>query len=402
MINKMRLNQSGIISLIAFLALGILLLLGTYFLSFTLIESKISTSDKIGTKTYYLAEAGISEAIWKLKNNEITKNNFLNSTLSPDDDITKTNVFGDNKASYFVSFISSAPAEANMIATSTYQIADGKSQRVVRVYITKAEGSGSDWDFAMFSSIKGKEEDGNIEISGSNANITVNGSRFHANNDVKISGSGGTLTVNNGALTAGNEIEIGGSDSQIILNNSYQDAPTSTIDMPPIDFDGWADRAITTYTGSQFENLASGTVLNGIIYVTEGTKLNKSAYSLEVHGLLVIDGSLELSGSGINLTVNYNPDYGGGLLINGNLKISSPNANLTIDGLTYVSRELGISGSGVEFTPVGTVIASNIKISGSNFTANITYKPEYFQQVLDPELNPNSPVIQIDHWEEVY
>ena len=399
--NKMKIFQKGIISVIALLALGMLLLLGSYFLTFALTESRISESQGVATKTYYLAEAGINEAIWKIKNNETTKNNFLNGTLTSTDDINKDNVFGDNKASYSVAVVSTAPAEANIIATSTYQIAEWQSQRVVRIYIVKATGSGVDWEFAMFSGVKGKEDEGKIEISGSSANITINGGRFHANNDIELSGSQGTLIVNDGAVTASDNIEVTGSDSQIILNNSYQEAPVPMVDTPAIDFDAWANRATATYTSSQFEDLPNDTVLTGIIYVNRKIKLSESDYNLTINGVLIVNGSFELSGSNITLTVNYDAGYGGGVLVNGKLEVTS-DICLTVDGLIYVSKNLEISGSGVVFTSTGAVIAGNIETSGSGLIANITYKPEYFQTALDPELNPDSPIIQIDHWEEEY
>jgi len=69
-------RKKGVILIVAFLTLGILLLLGVYFLSFTLTDSRISKSQVSATQTYYLAEAGVNEAIWKLKNDSIWKNNF--------------------------------------------------------------------------------------------------------------------------------------------------------------------------------------------------------------------------------------------------------------------------------------------------------------------------------------
>jgi len=75
-------KNRGVISLIAFLSLGIFLLLGTYFLSLGLTETKITKSEEISAKTYYLAESGINEAIWKLENDETARNNFLNGTLN--------------------------------------------------------------------------------------------------------------------------------------------------------------------------------------------------------------------------------------------------------------------------------------------------------------------------------
>ena len=84
-------DQKGVIIIIASLTLGILLLLGIYFLSFTITESKISESQKVATKTYYLAEAGINEAIWKLDNDTITTDG---------DDAWKSDFVDKDKNSY--------------------------------------------------------------------------------------------------------------------------------------------------------------------------------------------------------------------------------------------------------------------------------------------------------------
>jgi len=395
-------REKGVIVVIAFLALGILLLLSAYLLSFTIVESKTAASQEVSVKTYYLAEAGINEIIWKINNNEAVKNNFLNGTLGPSDGINRTDAFGDHKITYAVSALSTAAGEANLVATSTYQIAGRQSRRVVRVYITKASGESSPWDFAMFSGIKGQEGEGNIEISGTGAKITISGNRLHANNDIKLTGSNATAIVNNGAITAGDAIRVSGSHAQIILNNSYQSSPTSTIGTAPIDFDAWAAKSTLTYTAQQFKNLPSGTVLNGIVYVSEAASLNGSNYHLTVNGLLIINGYLQLNGSNITLTVNNNPGYGGGLMVNGNLRVSGSSAYLTVDGLIYVCKEFEVNGSNARLKSTGAMIAGNIKMSGSNIVADISYEPQYFQPVLAAALNPNAPVVQMNHWEEEY
>ena len=48
-------NQTGVIVIIASLSLAVLLLLGSYFLAFSLTESKIAKSQDVATKTYYLS-----------------------------------------------------------------------------------------------------------------------------------------------------------------------------------------------------------------------------------------------------------------------------------------------------------------------------------------------------------
>ncbi|GAI57320.1 unnamed protein product [marine sediment metagenome] len=60
--------QKGTVVIITFLVLVILLLLGSYFLVFAITETRISKSQEAGARTYYLAEAGINELIWKIKN----------------------------------------------------------------------------------------------------------------------------------------------------------------------------------------------------------------------------------------------------------------------------------------------------------------------------------------------
>lgn len=399
---KDKIKERGVIILIAFLSMGVLSLLAVHFISFTLTESDMAESESVSNKAYYLAEAGINDAIWELNNDPDFKNDFLNGNLGEDNDILRNNVFGDENADYEISFVSTAIAEAEIIATSSYRIGDSEAQRVIKTYVNKALGTGSDWDCALFSGLRGDEKDGDISITGSNAMITISGARFHANKDVDITGSDTLLTVNNGGLTAGGEIKIQGSSSEIVLNDSYQEAPTSTIDMPSLDFEAWEERATQTYTPEQFKNLPSGSVLNGIIYVSNSVSLSGSDYNLTVNGVLVVDGYLKLSGSQLNVTVNYDQNYGGGLLVNGNLKVSGSDASLDVEGLIYTSKELRMSGSSLDFDCSGTIIASDIKIGGSNINMDISFNPDYFQTSLDSAMNPESNIVRINHWEEVY
>ncbi len=56
----------------ALIILSLLLLLGLYFSSFVLAEFNIAQSYVKSSQAYYLAEAGINEAIWKIKNDDTT------------------------------------------------------------------------------------------------------------------------------------------------------------------------------------------------------------------------------------------------------------------------------------------------------------------------------------------
>ncbi|HQA64153.1 MAG TPA: hypothetical protein PK085_03570, partial [bacterium] len=66
-------NNRGFILVTSLLVMGLLLLLATYVVSFMITEFKISLSQTTATKTYYLAESGIAEAIWRIKYDPIWK-----------------------------------------------------------------------------------------------------------------------------------------------------------------------------------------------------------------------------------------------------------------------------------------------------------------------------------------
>jgi len=134
-------EQKGVIIIIVSLALAILLLMGSYLLSFTIAESKISKSQTISIKTYYLAEAGVHEAIWKLKNDPVWQENFENE---PDCHNWQSsfvrNYLPNTTTTITIQNVQCAKGE--IIATSTVSLAAGKiAQRVVKVKVLKALGS---------------------------------------------------------------------------------------------------------------------------------------------------------------------------------------------------------------------------------------------------------------------
>lgn len=168
--------QKGTLLILAVLVLGILLILGVYFLTFSLTESRISKSQKTATQTYYLAEAGINKAIWKLKNEEPWKTCFATSSAEYGcncnnwQDSFQINLIPDSTTT--VSIINSACAKGQVIATSTLMTPDKKiAQRVVKTTLFQALASPTQ-GAAMFSG--GTSE--NIDISFSK--IKIYGSLF--------------------------------------------------------------------------------------------------------------------------------------------------------------------------------------------------------------------------------
>jgi len=208
--NKKFFAEKGSILIVSFLILGVLLLLGVFFISFSLTESKIVESQEQGIQAYYLAEAGINQAIWKLRNDQDWKDCFISSTAecdcnnwsasftsSTDDLIPNSHVS--------VTIENLECARARIVSTSTVDLKNGKTaQRLVKTVVFKSQASPTE-DAAIFSG--GSSE--NIEIQSSKMRIFGN---IFCNNNLNIKSSSvveitATSSAEGNILVAGNYIK---------------------------------------------------------------------------------------------------------------------------------------------------------------------------------------------------
>jgi Tfp pilus assembly protein PilX len=395
-------RSAGFVLITSILFLVALLILGSYLISIANSESKISIAQYISDQNYYLAETGIHDMLWKIKNDAATAQAFTAGTLSADTDISRNNIFGDSAASYQVSARNTVSNEAWIIATSTYQVNELISRRVVKAHVYKATNITNPWEYSTFSGGRGGQQNGNFTFTGAGVVLISNGGRLHANQVFKVQGC--ELVINDGGVSSSNVINVVGG-GQLTLNNSYQEAPTSTVDMLQIDFDSadpksWKNRATISYTSAQFNALPDNTTLTGIIYVNGNASL--IGKNMTINGVLVVNGTLSLVNSGQIFDVNFNPIYGSGILAEGNLSITTSGGTATIDGLVYSGNTLSITSSGTAFTFNGSIAGFDSRITASGGAIILNYNPEYTQPVTDPNYNPNATLITIDHWEEVY
>jgi len=183
--------QKGTVVIITFLILVILLLLGSYFLTFVLAETRISKSQEVGTQTYYLAEAGINEVIWKLKNDPSWASDFVDPDKNPYPDGTYwedelTHSFGDG--SYRVTIQNSACGRGEVVSTATLPLPNGKTtQRVIKTVVFKAIGSPTG-NSAIFSG--GSSENVDIKFS----KLRIYDGNLFSNHILSIKG-GSTIEV---------------------------------------------------------------------------------------------------------------------------------------------------------------------------------------------------------------
>lgn len=237
----------GSVLLIAILVLGLMVFLSAYLISFGLTGSKMAHSQMFASQTYYLAEAGIQEAIFKLKNDPVWKNAFetLPTILDPICSSWSISPFQRiggifPNGSYYITVSNLGCAKAQIASLALLDIGGAKkAQRMVKVKVFKAVGSTIS-DYGIF--LGGPSENMDIRFTNS---LKVHNANLFVNNNLQIKFAS-NVTVDKKVL-AGNDVTISGSTltstSTCSKNmceskcNAVAECPPSPKDMPPLDFD---------------------------------------------------------------------------------------------------------------------------------------------------------------------
>ncbi len=398
-------KPNGFVLVAAMIIMSLLLFLAIYVASFTLTENRISNSQLIATQNYYLAESGIAEAIWKIKNDAVWKNNFeTNPSWSMD--FTRNSALYPN-GSYTISIRNSALANGTITVTSRIASGQGISQRVVKTKIYKALGESVLLDNAEFA-------DGNIDISGSV--FTVVGGGIHSNLNI-ILNFWSALTSDR-EIKARNNINV--SWTSTISNPNTSNYP-GYIPMPAVSFDSLSDplsyknRANHIYTAKQFSDLMwanQNLTLNGITYVTGDIEI-KGGQNLTINGALVSDGNIVLGANtsfccwgtrcpgGSSVTINkISSSTPSGLMAKGRIDLELCLNSLTAKGLIYANDKINILSLPNEINITGGLVARKITMTSLWQGTNLFYDNEVITYGLgQPQF---SPIVTIEHWEEEY
>lgn len=399
---EISINQRSGFVLVAVAAItASLLLLAGFFLEQSTSEIKISKSENVATQTYYLAEAGANEAIYKLKNDPDWRSKFLIGALS-NETLVRNQVFDDD-SSYTIVASSLSSALASITVTARHTLGSQQTQRIIQTTLARATNSADSWNQSVFGGGTGGQQNGNITFE---RDCSITGGTVHANQDFKIT-SKSTLTINDAAATSSNNIIIN-NQSQLVLNNSTQVEGAPSIGMPVVDFDSTSptslkNRADQVYTTSQFSALPAGTTLNGITFVTGDADWSNK--DLTINGLLAASGDIEIElGVGDALVIN-STGTGSGILGKDDVEIELNGGSLTMAGLLYAAKQFTLDTSGNPvFDVTGGIITWHLLMQGVDTgTCNILYDSLLVYQPLDPVLNgTESPIIEVNHWEEQY
>jgi len=421
--------EKGTVLIISSIILVLLLILSVYFLTFTLTEFRISKSEIISTQTYYLAEAGVNEAIWKLKHDPDWKINFETEPgcYTWGSSFERAGIIFSND-SYQIQVQNSDCARGQIIATSTIALADGKiAQRVIKTKVFKSTGSFTG-DSAIFTG--GTSE--NIDVNSSIVNIH-NGNIFSNSNfniswfsDFNIFDNLETEDIEGKVLAVGN-INVSWSSSlnstatcakNICQGNCLEEGcPPESLSAPMIDFDSedensYKNKAIAAQennqcsilcneiecssncllTDEEFEELlwqvgedGTLTLNNDITYITGPIEL-RGGRQLVVNGALVADGTINIGerncwtyrgqkDCGCSQITIYDPgvDRPSGLLTKAKMNIGSYSSfqDIEITGLIYAIDEIRIVSLPWSFTLTGGIITRKFSLTSAWASFNI-------------------------------
>lgn len=401
-LEKIRNKKSGIVLIAALLIMVLLSALAAFFIGSMLAEFKIATSNRSGIVSFYVAESGIEEAIFKVKNDATVKAGFQSGTLNYN---FSRNPYLVTGSSYDVLIQSLVPGEAEITSTGKLQAGILTAQRVVKTKLVKATNPDPAWDSALYGSR-------DIDIFGSAPDITGD---LYAANDIDVWGfshvdvTGNVYAGHNILVWLFSQLDVTGEKRA----ENYPPEPPN-IEMPIIDFDSANPNSLKNlanqvYTQQQFKNLLNSNqnlTLNGITYVTGNIDLKQTR--LTVNGVLVADGNIDIGmtfpgwgNPNPTLTVTHTGNEPSGIFAKSKIKMGVHARDISVDGLIYCLDEFRTFDFGNNLYINGGIIAGEVALRNLFSSITFNYDPSRIAPVLDLE-NEDSPAVQIEHWEESY
>jgi len=401
--NKIFLGKKrGIVLITTVLIMVLLLALASFFIGTMTSEFRIASANKGGIIGFYVAESGVEEAMFKVKNDNTYKTAFINGTLNSS--FTRDPYLVANSL-YTVSIVSIAPGEAQVTSTGKYKTGILTTQRVVKAKIVRGTNSQPLWQHALYGSRR-------IDIFASAPDITGD---LYAVEDINVWGFshidiiGSVYTMGNINVWLFSQLDVTGEKHSL----NYPLA-ASSIEMPMVDFDSdnpssLLNQADNVYTQQQFKDLLianNSLTLNGITYIRGNIDLKKT--QLTVNGLLVADGNIDIgmtSPGGGNpnptLTVTHPDNTLSGILTKSKINMGLHARNISIDGLIYCLDKFRTFNFANNLSVNGGVIAGELALRNFFSSLIFTYDESRISPILQLE-NPDSPSVQVEHWEESY
>lgn len=419
-----KLDSRGYILVSVVVITTVILIIGFYLADALFSEQAIARNQRSATTAFYLAEAGVQEAIWKIQYDNTVKSTFLYTTNGVSN-FSHTNAL-IGSGSYSVSIQNIARATAVVESTGYYNIGTKQAQRRIKVDVVKAN---TPPPFEEHGAIYTAGATGNEDITFYGINLTITGSVWVE----EIDELGNPVMVEHpaGSLLSSRNIEFRDSQANImedikangdivIQSSSVTQGGVRvenaglTFEMPL--FDANAYRTLAQASGQLFSNtedLFSGSdtkTFNGIVYVDSTLTVDDNR-SLTVNGMLISAESIVIGSQNKlgTVTINHIADEPSGLVALHELT-AKPMSLINVQGLVYVGDRFLLDKWDESVPATRTVsIEGGIlcrRFFGSGFekqgmrNLNIDFDLDYINLGLG---NPNdTPVILTQHWEEEY
>jgi hypothetical protein len=404
-------NNQGSAIFLSILIINILLFISIFFLNFALNENKIAKSHALAQRTYYLAETGVNEAIWRIKNDPSFRSGFLEDSWATTS--YRVAPFGNNSESYQFEITNSSKAHSVILATGNIDLGNNKkTQRKVRTYVYQAIGESVIGD-------NGGYADGNIDISSSIVNF-YNGSA-HSNNNFIVNNNS-VVTVDSDLNAAGNYLKHSSANVSIASSTYAANFPPAApqILMPAVDFnsvspDSLLNRANTVYTEAQFSTLMKNNqnllISGGITYVQGDVEVAGNQIITIENGLLVVERDFTIGfkekwegrTGPSSLYIDHAAAIPSGVIAGRHINILEHTQDVESRGVIYANDLMDIknfNAVGGSFNVYGGLIARKLTISSCWNPINIYYDSEIIDSTLGSATT--SPTIIVEHWEEEY
>ncbi len=400
--------------LISVLVIMIVMLVITFFLADALFsEVSIARNQKATTLSFNLAEAGVSEAIWRIQNDSGAKNTFLNS-VDGQTIIPEKSLFANG--SYSVIIQNTALGTATISSTGIYSFGLRSAQRKIVQNVAQATYPPPfPYDSAIFSSPAGGTSTGDLEFS--TARLQIFGGSLLSGRDLLITQNSDISVEKTIQYTRNLKIKDSNVKCSCSINGDgapkCSEAPDCSItvnssspQMPEIDFEAY--KAVAKVQNQYFNNAADflnliptngqPTVFNGVVYVDDSFDIDNNR-NLVMNGVLVSYGTINIGNNNTDGTLLLqNPgNKVSGVLVNKKLEINS-RGKFSGSGLVWTGLAIDFNSSENAVDLIGGILGRRTYIN--NRTVTIYFDSETINNTL---ANPTaSPVIEINHWEEEY
>lgn len=386
-------------------------------------ELAIARNNKGAQVAFSLAEAGTQEAIYRVQYDTTARNTFLNTTTGVTTFTHDPALIGPG--AYSVTIQNSAKGVATITSIGTYTMGTRIARREIKVGIAQAtQPPAYPYDGAIFGAGGAGESIADIDFW--YASVNIYGGSILSNRDINFK-FGADVNIEK-SVEAGRDVTVNWPshvDCNCLINDDGDPetpqcstspgcAPVegaATKSMPQIDFDSSSPNSYKNQAISQghyfsrqqdFKTDAifpkwSERTFEGIYYIDSPLDIDWGR-TMRMNGVIATSGSISVSFGQLLLA----PPTGGGpsgALTQGSLTVGTI-GNFSGTGLVYTGDRFQIDASiPYNMNLTGGILSRRTWISGFR-TTNIYLDADVINAVLATP--SDTPVIEINHWEEEY